>query len=329
MSAKYPPWIIVDAVERYLDGLYDLCVQKHAIAPPFVEEQVTVALPKASSPLIASAKAEKTSYEGPEAMDAKHDGILCPRDMKEQIINAVNVARRKPRHFVPFVAARSPGEGKSLAESTAEFLRKVAPLPRELRENPMLSATCDEAIRLLGPDRARHTASFLSFMQTRGSCAEVVGEMYWASSEMPRSGFDVVADFLVDDGNPDRSHRLGIFDNEFREVGVQISQTPFGEFVVFLHFADCFRLYDSNLGDTRVTAAAHGGPGLLQSQTLNTPSVGAVTEKTSTRKHEPIVGMTKETRKEDALEGFIDLTSSPETGNSPERPRTQQEARPE
>ena len=176
-SMKYPPWVVVDAVERYLDGLYDLCVQKHAIAPPFVEEKVTVALPKASSPLIASAKAEKTSYEGPEAMDAKHDGILCPREMKEQIINALNVARRKPRRFVPFVAARSPGEGKSLAESTAEFLRKVAPLPRELRENPMLSATCDEAIRLLGPGRARHTASFLSFMQTRGSCAEVVGEM--------------------------------------------------------------------------------------------------------------------------------------------------------
>ena len=322
---KYPPWVVVDAVERYLDGLYDFCVQTCGGAdPPKEEQEGDPTASDISFAIIPLAGPFTAAYEEPGAIFGKSDVQPGRRELEMQIVTALNVARRNPHHFIPIVSLRKPKEGKSLTENTADFLRKVAQQPRDLRVNPSLSATCEEAIRLLGADRARHTASFSLFMQSCGSCSGVVGEMFWASSRKPFSGFDVVADFLVDDGNPERSHRMGIFDNDFREVGVRVTQTPFGEFVVFLHFADRFCLWGANSDDAKMEGNAQWAPELALTKTGDIRDVPKGAQKRSTGDAELSVGMTKETREAEAPAGFIDLTSSPESGNSPKRPRIQQ-----
>ena len=134
---------------------------------------------------------------------------------------------------------------------------------------------------------------------------------------MPRSGLDAAVDFVVDDGHPERRRRLGIFDNEFRGAGVLVPRAPLGEFVAFLHFADHFRLKDWNRGDAKVTGSTRWRPGLRSSQAAKTPNVRTETQKAATRKTGPIVGPTKDARKENAPEGYIDLTSSRGSGSSP------------
>ena len=322
---KYPPWVVVDAVERYLDGLYDFCVQTCGGAdPPQVEQEGGPTASDISFAISPLAGPFTAAYEEPGAIDGKSDVLPGRRELEMQIVTALNVARRNPHHFIPIASLRKPKEGKSLTENTADFLRKVAQQPRDLRVNPSLSATCEEAIRLLGADRARHTASFSLFMQSCGSCSGFVGEMFWASSRKPFSGFDVVADFLADGGNLERSHRMGIFDIDFREVGVRVTQTPFGEFVVFLHFADRFCLWGANSDDAKMAGNAQWTPELARPKTGDICDVPNGAQKRPTGNVELSVGMTKETREAEAPAGFIDLTSSPESGNSPKRPRIQQ-----
>ena len=86
--------------------------------------------------------------------------------------------------------------------------------------------------------------------------------MFWASPEVPRSGFDVAADSLIDGGHPERSHRVGISDNDFREDGVQVAQTPLGEFVFLLRFADHFRPRVSNSDGAKLAEYAQWTPGM-------------------------------------------------------------------
>ena len=159
-SMKYPPWVVVDAVERYLDGLYDFCVQTCGGAdPPQVEQEGDPRASDTSFDIRPLAGPFTAAYKEPGAVDGKSEVVPGRRELELQIVTALNVARRNPHHFIPIVSLRKPKEGNSLTENTADFLRKVARQPRDLRVNPSLSATCEEAIRLLGADRARHTAS--------------------------------------------------------------------------------------------------------------------------------------------------------------------------
>ena len=122
-SMKYPPWVVVDAVERYLDGLYDFCVQTCGGAdPPQVEQEgdptasdISFAIRPLAGPLTAA-------YEEPGAIYGKSDVLPGRRELETQIVTALNVARRNPRHFIPIASLRKPKEGKSLAENSADFL---------------------------------------------------------------------------------------------------------------------------------------------------------------------------------------------------------------
>ena len=151
-SMKYPPGVVVDAVERYIDGLYDLRVQTCGGAgPPKVVQEGGPTASDISFAISPLAEPCAAAYEERGAIDEKSDVVLGRRDMEMQIVTALNVARRNPRHFIPIASLRKPKEGKSLTENTADCLHKVAQQPRVPHVNPSLSATCDGAIRLLVP----------------------------------------------------------------------------------------------------------------------------------------------------------------------------------
>ena len=290
------------AVERYLDTLYVVCVERCDCL---------------------AASQEKQEDASNSLKDARRF-----REVEREVAFALNVARQDPRHFIPLVETKSPREGVSLVENATDFLRNVTPMLGPLCPNPSLSSTCAEAIFLLGRDAARHTESLSKFVHSLGFCAGAFGEMFWSSGTAPLSGFDVVTDFLLDDGAPSRSHRTGIFDADFHEVGVHVTRTLCGETVAFIHFADHLRLLPSSSADARET----GRP--QQTNWGKPPSnSGSAQNRTdgndrSRRTESTHVGMKRETQGAEDGGTFIDLASSPERMSSSKTPRLDEEGPP-
>ena len=250
------------------------------------------------------------------------------RTIAEDVARALNIARREPRHFIPLVSAKSPREGGSLVAETVEFLQNRAPAPHSLRYNPYLSGTCAEAIRLLAGESARHTGSLMGFARTHGLFALSFGEMFWSSAELPQSGFDIVSDFLLDDGVLSRSHRNGIFDDEFHEFGIHVARIPSGEFVAFLHFAD---LCWPQPADASGVDEKEGIRRVCPSKPPTEPDCGHTCERGRgawERKGTFRIGMKRESEERNPGERFIDLTFSPERVGSPKNPRLSEPDRP-
>ena len=411
---KYPPWIIVDVVERYLDDLYDFCVEQsiclasrdrqtfgpvsqmqrnrqmkkgprkpgnrrqnmkrwvrkrtwakwkktHArsqrcrkkrkkSAP--CDRETDFSLPEDATrmdedgpvehaePALGDETIKKDSRfdvgtrdsEGKSDVSEERRTEWCGlrgssrfREIEAEIVVAINAARQDPHLFIPLVSTKTTQEGASLVEETKEFLRNAKEITGPLCLNPSLSETCAEAILSLGRDSVRHTASLSKFVHSLGFCAGVFGEMFWFSGAAPQSGLDVVIDFLLDDGVPSRSHRTGIFDSDFHEIGVHVTRTNNWETVAFVHFAD--RLRVGSPSSSRVREI--GKPKLpRRTESRNSLDSGRPTLKgkgTNEETESTHIGMKREPEESENVGTFIDLTSSPERMSPPKTPRIEEE----
>ena len=224
----YLSWVLIDFVDTYLDGLYEVCGKRCSLlrlpGPPKIKS--------CPSPLKEDA-ADRFAAQVTRATEFE-----TQRRIATEILQAINVARTNPRAFVSRVSTAKTREGSPLVREAVAFLESAAPCLRVLEDTSALAETCVQAFQEAAGRPVRHTPHLASLMRGNGFGGCVVGEMFWCSTEMPADGSQIVTDFLLDDGVPNRSHRNGIFDREFQRFGAHFAKRANGEYAAFVHFAD-------------------------------------------------------------------------------------------
>jgi uncharacterized protein YkwD len=158
--------------------------------------------------------------------------------LEAQIVREINLARSNPAAYAAVIAAlrpyydgpmlKKPGqpplathEGVAAVDEAIRFLQSAAPLP-PLRLSPGLSRAANDHVGDLGPQgQLGHRGSDGSTVAERvkryGSWENLIGENIAFGSDDAR---DIVRQFIIDDGMPERGHRDHLFNPRFRVVGV-------------------------------------------------------------------------------------------------------------
>jgi hypothetical protein len=171
---------------------------------------------------------------GAVASDAA-DAYLSP--VEQEVLTELNLARSDPRQYAEFLAAMRPyfdgnhfehpgqailitREGAPAFDEAVDFLRAVKPLPALIPSRGLsLAARAhvdDQQSGAMG-----HTGSDNSQpwdrMNRYGSWRDEVAENIAYGGYSTRG---VVIQLIVDDGVPDRQHRVNMFNPHYRFVGV-------------------------------------------------------------------------------------------------------------
>jgi uncharacterized protein YkwD len=146
------------------------------------------------------------------------------------VLEAINRARADPaayadalrryRSYFDGRILRLPGnpvgilttEGVSVVDEAIAFLEQQQPLP-PFGASPLLARAADDHVR----EQGSHDGARAGDRAQRQGGGRYVAE---AISYGPSEGAEVVRQLIVDDGVPDRGHRLLIFTDEFRYAGV-------------------------------------------------------------------------------------------------------------
>jgi uncharacterized protein YkwD len=194
------------------------------------------------------------------ATAAGGDAHIALDGVERDIVRHLNLARSNPPAYaLTFLAPRralfsgtlysnplDPGrralrtqEGVAAVDEAIEALSAAAPMA-VLGPSPALTRAASEHAR---EQSARgtigHRGADGSYVGQRanlhGRWQRLVGEVI---AYGPRTGMEVVARLLIDDGVPSRGHRRNILDPRFRAVGVAIAPHPGYGHVVVIDFAD-------------------------------------------------------------------------------------------
>ena len=234
----YLSWVLIDFVDTYLDGLYEVCGKRCSLlrlpGPPKIKSPPSSPKEDAADPNLR----KKNTADLADAQVTRTTEFETQRRIAAEILQSINVARKNPRAFVSRVSTAKTREGSPLVREAVAFLESAAPCLRVLEDTSALTETCVQAFQESEGRPVRHTPHLPTLMRDNGFGGCVVGEMFWCSTEMPADGYQIVTDFLLDDGVPDRSHRSGIFDADFQRVGAHFAKRGTGEYAAFVHFAD-------------------------------------------------------------------------------------------
>jgi len=163
------------------------------------------------------------------------DAYLSP--VEQEVLNELNLARTNPQQFAEFLSQMRPHfkgnqlerpgelilvteEGVAAVDEAISFLRSMAPLSA-LRPSRGLSLAAQAHVKDQRNGEMGHTGSDGSQpwdrMNRFGTWQDKVAENISYGGYSTRG---VVIQLIVDDGVPDRGHRINIFNSEYRFVGV-------------------------------------------------------------------------------------------------------------
>ena len=189
------------------------------------------------------------------------DSTRAMRELERGVLEELNRAREHPRAFAAMLDTiagwyegkllRRPGagivfetaEGAPAVKEASRVLRRMSPLPAFEPADGLAHAARDH-VREQGPrGRMGHKGSDGSSTADR---VERYGKWKFVLSENiaygPLDARGMVVGLIVDDGVPDRGHRLNIFDARVRVAGVSCGMhREYGRMCVIVHaggFAD-------------------------------------------------------------------------------------------
>ena len=180
-------WVLIDFVERYLDGVYEECVQRCDLRRPRnpPEFKAPTSFAQENAPEQDAQQADSSDQH------VEIGGISKARDaarkeefeteirISREIVQAINVVRKNPRPFAPRVEAARTREGASLIREAAFYLLSTDPCSRVLEDMPALADTCVKAFQGAGEGPLRHTPHLPNLMEIDGFGGRVVNEMFW------------------------------------------------------------------------------------------------------------------------------------------------------
>jgi ankyrin repeat protein/uncharacterized protein YkwD len=194
---------------------------------------------------------------------ARNVDYLTPAE--KDVILAVNMARTDPQRYGREVVepllkcfrgtfmlppgdpeGEQTNEGVSPVRELAAYLRGCDPLPPFTPSAGLSLGARDHALDQGRTGAVGHTGSDgsqpVARAQRHGASAGSTGE---AITYGRSDGFRAVLDLLIDDGVPDRGHRLGLMEPHLRKAGVAIGPHPRYGSVTVIDCADAYFERDS------------------------------------------------------------------------------------
>lgn len=187
--------------------------------------------------------------------ESEGDSARTFRELERGVLAELNRARENPREFAEMLDTiagwyegkllRRPGagivfetvEGAPAVHEAARVLRRMAALPAFDRSEGLALAARDHVRDQGPPGRMGHRGSDGSTTSDR---AERYGKWNFVLSENiaygPLDARGMVVGLIVDDGVPDRGHRLNIYDARVRVAGVSCGpHRVYGRMCVIVH----------------------------------------------------------------------------------------------
>lgn len=135
------------------------------------------------------------------------------------------------------VAVRSK-EGIAALEEAIRALRGASPALRLTHCEPLALSAREYAAEQARSGAVGHGANSAARLSRHGAWQEAAGENIAYGSTTPAR---VVADLIIDDGQPSRGHRANILNRAFRVVGVGVDRHPRYGVVCVIDFAGGFK----------------------------------------------------------------------------------------
>ncbi len=159
------------------------------------------------------------------------------KDFSNQVLVELNKVRQNPQDYVEnlkilrnqyngmFVQKGGvlfkTQEGVQAVNEAIVYLQSIKSLPPLLLSNGLSKAAFDHVIQQGKVGQTGHTGNDGltpdKRIQKYGSWLYTMGENISYGSKTPR---DVILDLIVDDGVPDRGHRINIFNPDFKLTGI-------------------------------------------------------------------------------------------------------------
>lgn len=182
------------------------------------------------------------------------------RTLATQVLADINLARTDPRAYAGFLrefrrqfrgkqylqpgsAVRiQTGEGVAAVDEAIRFLSRSKPLPPLVWSEGLAEAAAELAEEQGGSGATGHTGRQNNGVRERierhGKWERRIGENIGYGPKGPRN---MVMQLIIDDGVPDRGHRINTFSRDFTTAGVACGPHPrFGSMCV-VDFAGGFR----------------------------------------------------------------------------------------
>jgi len=182
------------------------------------------------------------------------------RDMAEQVLAEINLARTAPRTYAGFLrefrglfrgnyfvlpgndTRMQTNEGVKAVDEAIRVLSRRKPLPPLTWSNGLAAAAAELAKEQGESGAIGHGGVLGPGMRERidhhGKWYRRIGENIGYG---PKDARDMVMQLIVDDGVPDRGHRKNIFSTAFRTAGAACGSHPGFGSVCVIDFADAFR----------------------------------------------------------------------------------------
>jgi uncharacterized protein YkwD len=178
--------------------------------------------------------------------------------MEREMIAEINLARTEPQKYAAFLEEMRPffkgndftrpkqktvttNEGVKGVEDAINFLKAAKAVSRLEIQKGMFLAAKDHVGDLIATRQFGHKGSDGNFVDARvsryGSWSSSIGETIAYGGATPR---EIVINFIIDDGNPKRGHRLQLFDPSCRVIGVSCGKHPLFETLCVVTFTGDF-----------------------------------------------------------------------------------------
>lgn len=161
-------------------------------------------------------------------------------DLKQSILNELNKLREDPTSYIPIledyiklfknnILYRHSGgpiqtqEGPSAFKEAIKFLHRQNPVPKLIIEKQLSQAAEDHVKDLGSKGFVSHESSdgkttsdrIEEYCEWEGACGENI-------DVASQTAQDVIVSFIVDDGIPERGHRLNLFKEDFKYIGIAV-----------------------------------------------------------------------------------------------------------
>lgn len=162
-------------------------------------------------------------------------------DDAQRVLAELNLARTQPRHYARIVAQNAGGKQSRAVKEAIRFLAKAKPRS-PLLLSPGLSRAALDHVLDQGPSGGRgHVGrnGQRSFhrISRHGRWLECVGENIDYGVSDARK---IVVRLIVDEGVRDRGHRLNVFRESFRVVGIAVGAHARYQTMCVMDFAGGF-----------------------------------------------------------------------------------------
>lgn len=181
-------------------------------------------------------------------------------NLAKQVLTEINLARTEPGKYVGFLsefrnhfkgmlfqipgmdAPRETDEGVAAVDEAIKFLSRQKPLAPLVWSAGLAAAAADLAREQGESDATGHigarSGGMLKRIERHGKWKGRIGENI---AYGPGDARMMVVQLLIDDGTPDRSHRINLFNSDFGRAGVACGPHPSFERMCVIDFATRFR----------------------------------------------------------------------------------------